>query len=80
MEGGLVTLIVGIALILLFADVAPPERQVRAHLHSVAAASGSGLLWSGYMRGSPLLMALGLVLLAVGAAYLLLPAPAPSNR
>ncbi|PYE53551.1 hypothetical protein [Deinococcus yavapaiensis] len=66
MEGGLVTLIVGTILIALFTDVAREERRNQAALHAIAAASGLGLLVSGAVRNTSVLMGVGLALLAVG--------------
>ena len=81
MEGGLVTLIVGTILIVLFTDVAREERKNQAALYAIAASSGLGLLVSGAVRDTPVLMAVGLGLLAVGliSHYLQYTAPQPER-
>lgn len=66
MEGGLVTLIVGTILIVLFTDSTSEERKNLAALHAILASSGLGLLVSGVVRDTSVLMAVGLALLAVG--------------
>lgn len=73
LEGGFVTLFVGAFLIALFTDVAPPGAKDRAAAYAVAAASGLGLLVSGALRNSGVLMAGGLALVAIGLCAQLLP-------
>ena len=76
MEGGLVTLILGLILVVLFTDHVPEPLRNRAAAHAVATASGLGLFTSGYIRDVPLLIALGLVVAVVGVSLVLVPRPA----
>lgn len=73
MEGGLITLIVGAMLLVLFTDAAPSHQKNRAALHAVACAAGIGLFVSGYVRESSVLMSVGLGVGAVGLMFLALP-------
>lgn len=77
MEGGLVTLLLGTMLIVLFTDATPKPAKDRAALYAILIASGVGLLVSGALRDLSLLMSLGLALVAVGAFGQLRPLPKP---
>lgn len=73
MEGGLVTLIFGVILVVLFTDHVSEARRDRAAAHAVTLASGLGLFTSGYIREIPILFALGLVLMTIGLSIVLIP-------
>jgi len=73
MEGGLITLIVGAMLLVLFTDAAPVHLKNRAAAHAVTAAAGLGLFVSGYVRDTAVLMSVGLALGACGLLFLALP-------
>lgn len=75
MEGGLITLMLGAILIVLFTEASPQHARDRAALFAILAASGIGLLFSGAMRDLSLLMSLGLALAAMGLFGQLRPLP-----
>ncbi|WP_027480463.1 hypothetical protein [Deinococcus pimensis] len=80
MEGGLITLIVGAMLLVLFTDAAPSHLKNRAALHAIAASAGLGLFVSGYVRDAAALMSVGLGFGAVGLLFLALPRAASKTN